>query len=235
MSYTYTIQQKIDFRQNLGPVWQQKGLKACTACVLCDALAWTHYGLDLGRKPYPSFSPLFLYYNARQLQKKVSVNASLDMETTIQALQSFGVCLDRDWPFEPRRFAVKPEPEVYQKAKQIQKIKTRNLPHDKAQLIDTLQQGQLFYLGLRLFPSNFYQFTFGETVKTARVKPPAPGENHCSNHAVLVVGYHEKKREFIIRNSFGKNWGDQGHFFLDESYLLDPKKTFGIQTLELIH
>ena len=41
-------------------------------------------------------------------------------------------------------------------------------------------------------------------------------------HAVMAVGYDERKQRFIVRNSWGKNWGMNGYFTLPYPYLLQP-------------
>src|SRR6267143_5898468 len=52
-------------------------------------------------------------------------------------------------------------------------------------------------------------------------KTPRLGEKPVAWHAVLVVGYNDKDRRFILRNSWGKNWGLKGYFTLPYEYLLD--------------
>ena len=34
-------------------------------------------------------------------------------------------------------------------------------------------------------------------------------------HAMTVVGYDDTKEHFIIRNSWGSNWGDEGYCYYD--------------------
>ncbi len=40
-------------------------------------------------------------------------------------------------------------------------------------------------------------------------------------HAVTCVGYNDYKQTFIVRNSWGKEWGDKGYFYMPYAYLLD--------------
>ena len=44
--------------------------------------------------------------------------------------------------------------------------------------------------------------------------PNTKRERLLGGHAVLLVGYDKTKKVFIVRNSFGKNWGDKGYFYM---------------------
>jgi C1A family cysteine protease len=38
----------------------------------------------------------------------------------------------------------------------------------------------------------------------------------------LVVGYNDRHLHFIVRNSWGEDWGDAGHFYIPYAYLTNP-------------
>ena len=38
-------------------------------------------------------------------------------------------------------------------------------------------------------------------------------------HAVMAVGYDEGEKRFIVRNSWGENWGLKGYFTMPYKYL----------------
>lgn len=44
-------------------------------------------------------------------------------------------------------------------------------------------------------------------------KPLNPDDPIKGGHAMAVVGFDEEKEHFIIRNSWGPKWGDQGHTY----------------------
>jgi C1A family cysteine protease len=41
-------------------------------------------------------------------------------------------------------------------------------------------------------------------------------------HAVVIVGYNDAMKLFIIRNSWGPLWGDHGHFFMTYNMMAQP-------------
>ena len=49
---------------------------------------------------------------------------------------------------------------------------------------------------------------------------PQAGEQQLGGHAVLAVGYDESQQRFIVRNSWGPNWGMAGYFTLPYPYLV---------------
>ncbi|CAF1343584.1 unnamed protein product [Adineta ricciae] len=42
-------------------------------------------------------------------------------------------------------------------------------------------------------------------------------------HAVLVVGYDDRTRHFIVRNSWGRDWGIDGYFYIPYDYLIEKR------------
>jgi C1A family cysteine protease len=84
-------------------------------------------------------------------------------------------------------------------------------------------------LDMRKCLAEGYPFVFGFTVyesfespavaKTGVVNLPAPKEKSLGGHAVLAVGYNDATKRFIVRNSWGTDWGLQGYFTMPYDYL----------------
>ena len=51
------------------------------------------------------------------------------------------------------------------------------------------------------------------------------GENE-GGHAVLLVGYNDRDQCFIVKNSWGEDWGEEGYFRIDYSMVADEKVQF---------
>jgi C1A family cysteine protease len=52
---------------------------------------------------------------------------------------------------------------------------------------------------------------------------PSDDDEFIGGHSVMAVGFDDIKEEFIIRNSWGINWGISGHFYMPYEYILDNK------------
>ena len=53
-----------------------------------------------------------------------------------------------------------------------------------------------------------------DVAKTGIMIMPQPGDSVEGGHAVMCVGYDDKKQLFIVRNSWGTSWGDKGYFYM---------------------
>jgi C1A family cysteine protease len=57
-----------------------------------------------------------------------------------------------------------------------------------------------------------------QVAQTGIMPMPQQSEKLMGGHAVLCVGYDDAKKVFIIRNSWGDQWGDKGYFYMPYSY-----------------
>ena len=59
----------------------------------------------------------------------------------------------------------------------------------------------------------------GEAVEeTGNIPFPKKGEHTVGGHAVVAIGYDDKAKAFIIRNSWGRSWGVKGYGTLPYAY-----------------
>jgi C1A family cysteine protease len=53
------------------------------------------------------------------------------------------------------------------------------------------------------------------------VPMPGTAETALGGHAVMAVGYNDASERFLVRNSWGIDWGVGGHFTIPYAYLSD--------------
>lgn len=52
---------------------------------------------------------------------------------------------------------------------------------------------------------------------------PGPKEKFEGGHAVMAVGYDDETERFIVRNSWGADWGQNGYFTMPYEYVENRK------------
>ena len=63
---------------------------------------------------------------------------------------------------------------------------------------------------------------------------PSPGEGIQGGHAVMAVGYDDTAKRFIIRNSWGTDWGLKGYFTMPYEYLMTENLSDDFWTIRLV-
>ena len=67
-----------------------------------------------------------------------------------------------------------------------------------------------------------YESMYDSHGNPVKVLPmPSGTDNQIGGHAVLLVGYDDSKQLFTVRNSWGPNVQDHGHFYMPYSYAVD--------------
>ncbi len=56
--------------------------------------------------------------------------------------------------------------------------------------------------------------------KSGKMPWPAHSEQPRGGHAVLMVGYDDSKHCWLVRNSWGEQWGEEGYFWMPYEYAL---------------
>ena len=89
-----------------------------------------------------------------------------------------------------------------------------------------------------------FPFVFGFTVyqsfesaavaKSGQLDMPKFNEKRIGGHAVMAVGYDDSKRTFLIRNSWGTDWGKKGYFTIPYAYLTSSKLASDFWTIRSV-
>ena len=60
---------------------------------------------------------------------------------------------------------------------------------------------------------------------------PFPSEENLGGHAMLACGYSDEDQVFLVRNSWGTDWGDRGYCYMPYEYLTNTDLTGDCWTL----
>jgi C1A family cysteine protease len=202
---------KVDLRAQCPPVENQGQLGSCTANALAGALEF----LELKeQQPLVDLSRLFIYYNERVIEHTVKHDAGAMLRDGIKTLAKQGVCPEKLWPYVIKRFANKPAPACYTQARQ-HTISSYQRLASTDEMRSCLAGGYPFVFGFTVYES----FESATVARTGVLNLPKKSERVIGGHAVCAVGYDDTSRRFIVRNSWGTDWGKKGYFTMPYAYL----------------
>ena len=206
----------VDLRPHMPGVYNQGSLGSCTANAIAAAIEY-----NLRRERLTEFVPsrLFIYYNERDLEGTVAVDAGAEIRDGIKAVASLGACSETiDWPYDEAKFTAKPPDGCYAVARKSLVTEYAAVERSTLALRQALAGGEPVVFGFTCYEG----FESDAMRRSGILDLPAAGEASVGGHAVLMVGYDDVTQRFIVRNSWGKSWGLRGYFTMPYGYAADP-------------
>jgi len=201
----------VDLRPLCSPVEDQGALGSCTANALAGALEFLE---NKDQVSFVDLSRLFIYYNERVIEHSVKSDSGAMLRDGIKTLAKQGVCSEKKWPYQVSKFTTKPPASCYTEASNHQ-ITSYHRLMTVDEMRACLAEGYPFVFGFTVYE----RFESQTVARTGVVNMPKPAEKVLGGHAVLAVGYDDKKKRFTVRNSWGPDWGKQGYFTMPYDYL----------------
>lgn len=217
----------IDLRSKCSPIEDQRDLGACTGHAIVGALEYLE---NVEREDFVRLSRLFVYYNERLLEDTTQSDAGAQIADGIRVISSYGVCKETLWPYDTKKFRQRPDGASYAEALDHKAVEYSAVDQTEEHLIAVLAGRRPIVFGIMVYAS----FESDEVAKTGIVPMPQPNEKCMGGHAVLIVGYDRTKRMFLVRNSWGTDWGIEGYFWLPFDFVLNPELADSFYTVEKI-
>ena len=202
---------EVDLRETCSVIEDQGKLGSCTAQALAGNLEFLDKKID---GSYIDTSRLFIYYNERVLEDSVDYDSGASLRDGIKTLKNDGACEERLWPYKIEKFDDKPPAKCYKEAKE-HRIESYHRISSLKEMLTCLAEGYPFVYGFTVYES----FETERVARTGIVPMPKKTEEPLGGHAVMAVGYTEKDKRFLVRNSWGENWGMAGYFTMPFQYL----------------
>jgi len=226
--------------ESAGNVFDQGSRGTCVANAACTLLDYK-LGLKSSRQ--------FLYHQCKMVDGiPDSEGTFIDVPFKVLEKTNFidhGCVLESTWSYNPNKGSTKhqgPPPEKAFDCKRILQSdatvapRSDNLISDIKYLLNYKLDNKAcpVVFGVPLYESFFSQ----STSKTGWVTMPLPDEIILGYHAMIIVGYDDDRKLFLVRNSWGTNWaaendkGYKGHAWIPYEYI--KKYVFDPTSLEVI-
>ena len=208
-----SVPAKVDLRKHFTPVKDQGNLGACSAFAMVSIY---EYILKKNRKKEIDLSESFVYYNVRKMTNEIGEDSGSSLYNVVVTMGTEGVCAEHYCPYTDKPDMPTPSSEAYEDAVQRKVVKALNVQKDVNHIKSAVAQGYPVAVSLKVFDS--FEPIGGFVARPSEIEI----ENEQSgNHAMVVCGYSDEDKIFIVRNSWGPKFGDQGYCYIPYSYFED--------------
>lgn len=161
-------------------------------------------------------SRLFLYYMARVREGTVDIDNGAEVRTAVKVAFKTGACTEKSWPYLISRYTRKPGKRHMDMASRNRIPGYQRVDPVVSKIKMALAEDYPVLGGFYVYRGYFLK----GTEKTGKVPIPLKGDECLGGHAVLIVGYDDRKQRFKFRNSYGPEWGDGGYGYLPYEFVI---------------
>lgn len=195
-------------------VKDQGQIGACTVFAISSIY---EYILKRYSNEEADLSEAFVYYNVRHIDGRELEDTGSSFQDVIESIGEQGICTEILHPYSSSLSDI-PSDEAYLDAENRRITKALNVNIEEKDIKSAIQEGYPVAISLKIFDS--FQATSGF------VKRPTDSEIESADfgyHAMVIVGYSDDTKFFLVRNSWGENFGDKGYCYIPYSYICDPE------------
>lgn len=211
-----TPMEEVDLRFMFSPVRDQGGLGSCTA--FAATAIFEYFENRIRRVSDTRLSPLFVYYNAAHNVAGGLADTGSSYYDVLSAMCARGICEEEFCPYSDTGMDQAPADEAYRDAEGRKVLKAMNVEVSHRDITAALSAGFPVAVSLRLFDSfgdDNHGFVFSPSDDEVSSQPPRW-------HAMVIVGYLKEAPVYIVRNSWGEEFGEKGYCYIPFTYVENP-------------
>lgn len=215
----------VDLRPEMPPIVDQGQLGSCTANAGAGAM-----GYEAGRQglSMAAVSRLFIYFNERMDDGTIDSDAGSTIRECMKAINTYGAPPESVWPYDIGQFTVQPMAAAYADGKLDVALKYEAVDQSLALIRSVLQAKLAIEFGFLVFDG------YENVGSDGMVPMPGLDEQPLGGHANLLIGDQPNISRFIVRNSWGTAWGDEGYAYLPYDYLLNSQLASDFWAVQLV-
>ena len=205
-------ERSIDLRAGFTDIKDQGAQGSCGAFALTSMVEYViRRSLPLASNP--DLSEAFVYYNARDYEGKTSEDVGSSFYQSIRGMMERGVCDEAKHPYRAEDFTTPPSAEAVADAAKRKVTEAKNVNCCIGDIKSAIADGYPVAVSARIFDS----FAGGNA---GFVGFPSEAElsDKESYHAMVVAGFSDEERVFVVRNSWGERFGDFGYCYIPYDY-----------------
>jgi C1A family cysteine protease len=218
----------MDLRSYASAIEDQGQIGSCTGNSIAGAIEL----IDRKNSKSLEISRLFIYYQERLIEGTIGYDAGAYIRDGFKVCNKYGACIESLWPYNEKKWAAKPTSAAYTDALK-RKVTSYQRCADFTAVKNAVAQGQPVVIGFDVYESF-------ESVAVARSGmmpyPDKAKEALLGGHAVCIVGYDDNLNggRFIVRNSWGTGWGDNGYFYMPYRVIQDTSMSEDFWTMSAV-
>lgn len=207
---------EVDLRKYFGPVYNQGDKGSCSAF---SSTSWYSAWRVKHGYPWVEYSEDAQYAEERILEGTFPQDSGATIWDAVLVLATKGVMPESKDPYTDEDFNRIPSDKDFIPGSQLPLHLVRRLPLSR--LVDYAMDALSNEMPILFGAAVFSELESEVTAQTGYLSMPAPYEQPIGGHAMVAVGFDAAKRLFLIRNSWGPDWGIGGYFWMPFEYFQD--------------
>jgi hypothetical protein len=164
-------------------------------------------------KYFVKVSKHFIYWGERVIEGTTDQDAGAStLRDACTVLTQSGVCRESLWPYKPSTLYMPPSAVAGRDAAR-HRVAAYYALESERDMKHCLYMGYPWILGFDV-PRSFMN------IGSDGMWYPQDGEQIVGGHAVLAIGYDDDMQAYLIRNSWGADWGLNGNFYFPYSAMM---------------
>lgn len=208
------LEASVDLRNLFTTIKSQGEIGSCTVFALS---AIYEYILKRSTQKEYDLSERFVFYNTNIKENKAEKGTSY--QDVLKSMETNGICEEIYCPYVEDEISVVPDEKAFENAMTHLVTEAKNVRINHKDIRLALTDGYPVAISLKVYDSF-------EDCDHGFISYPTEAEiisENYGNHAMVICGYSDEDRLYVVRNSWGEDFGDKGYCYIPYSYIENPK------------